>query len=125
MVCGVVHLLLGCAPGTWVSIIVSSGQRARGSGWHTRKDMKMSKIKNSMDFEFVNSWAGVIVPGKIILVGYKNDGPVWAEVLENKVVGQALCESVLEISYRLLDSGEEGSIQFYGGEEVFVGRKVS
>ena len=51
----------------------------------------MSKIKNSMDFEFVNSWAGVIVPGKIILVGYKNDGPVWAEVLENKVVGQALC----------------------------------
>jgi len=106
-------------------MIVSSGQRARGSGWHTRKDMKMSKIKNSMDFEFVNSWAGVIVPGKIILVGYKNDGPVWAEVLENKVVGQALCESVLEISYRLLDSGEEGSIQFYEGEEVFVGRKVS
>ena len=125
MVCGVVHLLLGCAPGTWVSMIVSSGQRARGSGWHTRKDMKMSKIKNSMGFEFVNSWAGVIVPGKIILVGYKNDGPVWAEVLENKVVGQALCESVLEISYRLLDSGEEGSIQFYEGEEVFVGRKVS
>lgn len=125
MVCGVVHLMLGCAPGTWVSIIVSLGQRARGSGWHTRKDMKMSKIKNSMDFEFVNSWAGVIVPGKIILVGYKNDGPVWAEVLENKVVGQALCESVLEISYRLLDSGEEGSIQFYEGEEVFVGRKVS
>lgn len=83
------------------------------------------KSENSMDFEIVDSWAGVIVPGKIILVGYKNDGPVWAEVLENKVVGQALCESVLEIRYRLLDSGDEGSIQFYEGEEVFVGRKVS
>lgn len=84
----------------------------------------MSKIKNSMDFEFVNSWAGVIVPGKIILVGYKNDGPVWAEVLENKATGNALCERILTIRYRFLDNGVVAEDEFYEGEEVTVGRRM-
>ena len=81
----------------------------------------MSKIKNSMDFEFVNSWAGVIVPGKIILVGYKNDGPVWAEVLESETTGHGLCEEILTIRYRLLDTGVKGEEEFYAGDSVTVG----
>ena len=80
----------------------------------------MSKIKNSMDFEFVNSWAGVIVPGKIILVGYKNDGPIWAEVLENETTGHGLCEEILTIRYRLLDTGVKGEEEFYAGDSVTV-----
>lgn len=81
----------------------------------------MSKIKNSMDFEFVNSWAGVIVPGKIILVGYKNDGPVWAEVLESETTGHGLCEEILTIRYRLLDTGVKVEEEFYAGDSVTVG----
>ena len=82
--------------------------------------------KNSMDFEFVSGWAGTITPGKVILVGNdQNNRPVWAEVVSNKAVGQGLCEPVLEITYRLLANGEEISDQFYEGEEVIVGRKVS
>lgn len=82
----------------------------------------MSDSKNNTDFDFVPSWAGAIAPGKIIMVGKdKSNRPVWAKVTSNKAVGYGLCEPVLEISYRLLVNGEEGSDQFYEGEEVIVG----
>lgn len=85
----------------------------------------MSKIKNSMDFEFVNSWAGAVSPGKIMLAGWDKDNqPVWAEVLSNKATGQALCERILTIRYRFLDNGVVAEDEFYEGEAVTVRRKV-
>ena len=45
---------------------------------------------NSMnDFEMIESWAGAVSAGKIILAGWDKDNqPVWAEVLSNKATGQ-------------------------------------
>lgn len=81
----------------------------------------MSKIENSMDFEFVNSWAGVIVPGNIIFVGRDKDNqPIWAEVLESETTGHGLCEEILTIRYRLLDTGVKGEEEFYAGDSVTV-----
>lgn len=58
----------------------------------------MSKIKNSMDFEFVNIWAGVIVPGKIIRSGsavvivsdVNSDGVLPSDVHPVNLVSQAV-----------------------------------
>lgn len=81
---------------------------------------------NSMnDFEMVESWAGAVSAGKIILAGWDKDNqPVWAEVLSNKATGQALCERILTIRYRLLDNGVVAEDEFYEGEAVTVGRRV-
>ena len=75
-----------------------------------------------MNFEMVESWAGAVAPGKVILAGWdKNNQPVWAEVLSNKATGRALCERILTIRYRLLHTREEIEDEFYGGEAVTVG----
>lgn len=78
-----------------------------------------------MNFEMVESWAGAVSAGKTILIGWdKNNQPVWAEVLSNKAAGDALCERILTIRYRLLDNGVEGEDEFYEGEQVTVGQAV-
>lgn len=79
-----------------------------------------------MNFEMVESWAGAVSAGKIILAGWSKDNqPIWGEVLSNKATGHAICERILTIRYRLLDGGEVMmEDEFYEGEQVTVGRAV-
>lgn len=82
-------------------------------------------MNNMNDFEMVESWAGSITPGKIILAGWDKDNqPMWAEVLSNKATGNALCERILTIRYRLLNNGVVAEDEFYQGEQVTVGRRM-
>lgn len=61
------------------------------------------------DFEMVATWAEVVFPGNIIFVGRDKDNqPIWAEVLESETTGHGLCEEILTIRYRLLDTGVKG-----------------
>ena len=74
------------------------------------------------DFEMVPTWAEVVFPGNIIFVGRDKDNhPIWAEVLSNKATGNALCERILTIRYRLLNNGVVAEDEFYEGEAVTVG----
>lgn len=78
-----------------------------------------------MNFEMIESWAGAVSPGKVILASWdKNNQPVWGEVLSNKATGHAICERILTIRYRLIDSGEVMEDEFYEGEQVTVGQRL-
>lgn len=75
-----------------------------------------------MNFEMVESWAGAVSAGKIIIAGWSKDNqPIWGEVLSNKATGHALCEEILTIRYRLLSNGVVAEDEFYEGEAVTVG----
>lgn len=73
------------------------------------------------DFEMVPTWAEVVFPGNIIfVVRDKDNHPIWAEVLESEMTGHGLCEEILTIRYRLLDTGVKGEEEFYAGDSVTV-----
>jgi len=75
----------------------------------------------NMNFETVEILAGAVSSGKIILLNWdKNNQPIWAEVLSNKVAGDGLYKEVLTIRYRLLSNGVVAEDNFHEGESVTV-----